>query len=83
MHPILYNNGAFTVRSYGVLPASMVAPTRLVSSMLTVGAMAALGLGVDLREVRRVGAAVIATVTLSLAMLLALSVTLIHVLGIR
>jgi uncharacterized integral membrane protein (TIGR00698 family) len=70
------------LRSYGVIPAGWVAPTRLVSSTLTVGAMAALGLGVDLRDVRRVGAPVVATVSLSLVMLLVLSVGLIRFLAI-
>ena len=39
-------------------------------------------LGVDLREVRRVGAPVVATVSLSLLMLLGLSVLLIRTLAI-
>ncbi|MDB4917930.1 MAG: putative protein family [Gemmatimonadetes bacterium] len=70
------------LRSYGAIPAEWVGPTRMVSSMLTVAAMAALGLGVDLREVRRVGAPVVATVSLSLLMLLGLSVLLIRSLAI-
>jgi uncharacterized membrane protein YadS len=45
--------------------------------------MAALGLGVDIRVVRRVGRPVIATVSASLAVLIALALTLIHGLGIR
>lgn len=70
------------LRSYGVIPAEWVAPTRFVSGTLTVLAMAALGLGVDLRVVRRVGASVVATVSLSLVMLLGLSVALIRLLAI-
>jgi uncharacterized membrane protein YadS len=45
--------------------------------------MAALGLGVDLRAVGRVGRPVVLTVSASLALLLVLSVVLIHGLGIR
>lgn len=71
------------VRSTGVIPTPVVAWTRTLSTWLTVAAMAALGLGVDLRAIRRVGAPVIATVSLSLLVLLVLSVTLIHGLGIR
>jgi uncharacterized integral membrane protein (TIGR00698 family) len=70
------------VRSLGVIPAPVVDWTRSLSTWLTVAAMAALGLGVDLRAIRRVGAPVIATVTLSLVMLLGLAVTLIRGLGI-
>lgn len=71
------------LRSTGVVPTSWVAPTRELSTWLTVGAMAALGLGVDLKAIRHVGARVVTTVTLSLATLLVLAVTLIWVLGIR
>lgn len=70
------------VRSTGMIPAPVVAWTRSISTWLTVAAMAALGLGVDLRAIRRVGAPVIATVSLSLVVLLGLAVTLIRGLGI-
>ena len=53
------------------------------STWLTVAAMAALGLGVDLKAIRKVGLPVIVTVTASLAVLIALSVTLLHVLSIQ
>lgn len=71
------------LRSTGVIPTSWVEPTRELSTWLTVGAMAALGLGVDLKALRSVGARVVTTVTLSLATLIVLAVTLIRVLGIR
>jgi uncharacterized integral membrane protein (TIGR00698 family) len=71
------------LRSAGMLPAGWVAPTRSISGWLTVAAMAALGLGVDLRAIARVGRPVILTVSASLAVLIVLSVTLIHVLAIR
>jgi uncharacterized membrane protein YadS len=70
------------LRSTGAIPAGWVAPARALSTWLTVAAMAALGLGVDLRAIRRVGLPVVATVTASLALLIVLGVTLIRVLGI-
>ncbi len=71
------------LRSTGVIPEAWIAPTRSLSTWLTVGAMAALGLGVDLRAVRRVGRPVIITVSASLAVLIVLAVTLIRLLAIR
>lgn len=71
-----------TLRSTGNVPTSFVLPVRTVSSWLTIVAMAALGLGCDLRAIVGAGRSVIATVVVSLLMLVALSVTLIHVLGI-
>jgi uncharacterized integral membrane protein (TIGR00698 family) len=71
------------LRSTGALPAAAAAPARALSGWLTIAAMAALGLGVDLRAVARVGPAVMLTVTGSLAMLVALGVSLIHLLQIR
>jgi uncharacterized integral membrane protein (TIGR00698 family) len=70
------------LRSTNAIPASWVAPTRAVSTWFTVGAMAALGLGVDLKAITKVGPRVITTVTGSLCVLIALSLTLIHVLRI-
>ncbi|GJG89576.1 UPF0324 membrane protein [Gemmatimonadetes bacterium T265] len=71
------------LRSAGVLPAAVAAPARALSAWLTIAAMAALGLGVDLKGIARVGRPVIATVTGSLVLLIGLSVALIHGLGIR
>jgi uncharacterized integral membrane protein (TIGR00698 family) len=71
------------LRSTNVMPASWVAPTRGLSTWLTVAAMAALGLGVDLKAISKVGPRVIATVTGSLAVLILLSLGLIHMLSIR
>ena len=56
---------------------------KTLSTWLTVLAMAGLGLGVDLRAIRRVGRPVMLTVSASLLVLLGLSLTLIHLLGIR
>lgn len=69
-------------RSLGVIPASLAEPVREVSRWMTVGAMAALGLGVDVRVLGRVGPRVVAAVTGSLLVLITLSATLIVLLGI-
>ena len=71
------------LRSAGAIPAAWIGPTRSVSSWLTVAAMAALGLGVDLKAITRVGRPVMITVTASLAVLVILSVALIRLLSIR
>ncbi len=71
------------LRSVGVLSAPVIDAAHTTSVWLTVAAMAALGLGVDLKQIRGVGAPVIATVTGSLIVLLALAVTLIKVLAIH
>ena len=70
------------LRSLGAIPEAWVAPTRAVSGALTVAAMAALGLGVDMRAVGRAGRPVVVTVTLSLVLLVGLSLALIRLLGI-
>jgi uncharacterized integral membrane protein (TIGR00698 family) len=71
------------LRSAGALPAAVVGPARTASVWLTVVAMAALGLGCDLRVILRTGRRVVLTVTGSLVMLVALGVALIHALAIR
>ena len=71
------------LRSSGAIPAVAAGAMKSLSTWLTVAAMAALGLGVDLKAIRTVGRPVILTVTASLVVLVALSVALIHVLGIR
>ena len=71
------------LRSAGAIPAALVAPARTASAWLTVVAMAALGLGCDLRAVARAGRPIVITVTGSLLVLIALAVALIRGLGIR
>lgn len=71
------------LRSAGLIPASVAAPLKVASTWLTIVAMAALGLGVDVRAVARVGRPVMLTVTASLVVLVALAVLLIRALGIR
>jgi uncharacterized integral membrane protein (TIGR00698 family) len=66
------------LRSFGVIPADVADPVRRVTAFLTVVSMAALGLGVDVRILARVGGRVTAAVTLSLLLLLAMSVALVH-----
>lgn len=68
------------LRSSGLLPEGLGVRLKTLSGWLTILAMAALGLGVDLRALRKVGAPVVLTVTASLAVLLALSVALIRAL---
>ena len=70
------------LRSSGILPAAVADPARTLSGWLTVAAMAALGLGVDLRAVRSVGRPVMLTVGASLIVLIVLAVGLIRGLGI-
>lgn len=70
------------LRSSGMLPESLVAPTRLVSSWLTLAAMAGLGLSVDLRDLARVGKTLVIAVSGSLIVLVSLAVALIRLLGI-
>lgn len=64
------------VRATGVLPPAVVNWARIVSGALTIVAMAALGLGVDVRVLRRVGAPVTATALAALALLLGISIAL-------
>ncbi|AKU92887.1 YeiH family protein [Vulgatibacter incomptus] len=71
------------LRSAGVIPASMAAPMRELSGLLTLGAMAGLGLGVDLRALRSVGKPLLLTVGGSLAVLVTASALLIKVLALH
>ena len=71
------------LRSSGAVPAAAADAMKNVSTWLTVAAMAALGLGVDLKAISKVGASVIITVTGSLVVLIALSVTLIRMLALQ
>jgi uncharacterized integral membrane protein (TIGR00698 family) len=71
------------LRSAGLVTAGIADPMKTLSGWLTVLAMAALGLGVNLRAIARVGRPVMLTVSASLLVLLVLSLTLIHVLAIR
>ena len=70
------------LRSVGAVPDMAIRPLTKVAGVLTVISMAALGLGVDVRVVSRVGGRVTAAVTLSLVFLLLLSTGLILLLGL-
>ena len=68
------------LRSFGWLPDLLLAPMASVASLLTVLAMAALGLTVDVRAVAGASLKVALAVILSLAALGGLSLTLLHLL---
>ncbi len=61
------------LRSLSLIPGAVVFPLQKAASILTIMSMAALGLGVDLRVIGRVGGKVTAAVTLSLLFLLGVS----------
>lgn len=69
-------------RSLNVIPVSFVEPVRTVASILTTIAMAALGLGVDIRTVAKAGVRVTAAVTISLIVLAVISFALIRAAGL-
>jgi uncharacterized integral membrane protein (TIGR00698 family) len=64
-------------RSLGLIPQSFVAPLSTVSNILTIMAMAALGLSVDVRSLRHAGGKVICAASLSLVLLGIMSIVLI------
>jgi uncharacterized integral membrane protein (TIGR00698 family) len=66
------------LRSLDIVPATVAGPLTAITGFLTVVSMAALGLGVDVRVLATVGGRVTAAVTLSLMLLLAISIGLIH-----
>ena len=68
------------LRSFQLVPDIAIAPVTKTAAILTVVSMAALGLGVDVRVIGRVGGRVTAAVTLSLVLLLLISLGLIHLL---
>ena len=70
------------LRSFGLIPEATLLPMTLISNMLTLVAMAALGLSVDVRVVGHAGGRVIAVASLSLLALAAISYGLILVLQI-
>ena len=69
-------------RSSGLLPPTVAEPLREMSRWLTVVAMAALGLGVDIRALRVVGRPVALAVLGSLAVLIVVSLLTIKTLNI-
>ncbi len=73
---------ALIARSLGVIPEGLVFPITRTAAFLTTVAMAALGLGVDVRVVARTGVRVTLAVTASLIVLGAMSYGLIRMVGI-
>jgi len=69
------------LRSLDLIPA-LVMPIAFATKWLTIVSMAALGLGVDVRVIGRVGGRVTAAVVMSLVVLVAISAGLIWVLRI-
>jgi uncharacterized integral membrane protein (TIGR00698 family) len=70
------------LRSSGAIPDMVLRGVLPTATALTIVSMAALGLGVDLRVLGRVGGRVTLAVSLSLAVLLVISLGLIRLLGI-
>ncbi|CAP54603.1 putative membrane protein [Gluconacetobacter diazotrophicus PA1 5] len=66
-------------RSFDMIPHGIVAPLNVAATVLTILAMAALGLSIDLRSVMRAGQPLILTVALSLCGLVGASVILVRV----
>ncbi len=71
-----------SLRSFGLIHDTAAKFLTLIAGFLTVVSMAALGLGVDVRILARVGGRVTAAVTGSLIVLIAISFLLIRTLGI-
>ena len=72
-----------TLRSTSVIDDGQANTAKLVAGWLTIAAMAGLGLSVDVRAVRAVGARVVLAVGGSLVTLIALAVALIKILRLR
>ncbi len=70
------------VRSLGFVPEAVLRQVSFVTVAFTVISMAALGLGVDLRTLSKVGGRVTMAVVVSLVLLIAISVLLIRVIGL-
>ncbi|ANC52642.1 hypothetical protein A4249_02535 [Brevundimonas sp. GW460-12-10-14-LB2] len=70
------------LRSFDLIPQAALAPMAAASGLLTVVAMAALGLQTDIRAVARAGGRVVAAVVLSLGALVVLALALIRLLGL-
>jgi uncharacterized integral membrane protein (TIGR00698 family) len=70
------------LRSADLVPHVVLAPAAISANVLTVIAMAALGLGVDVRVVAQAGGRVTSTVVVSLLILIGISLGLIRVLGV-
>jgi uncharacterized integral membrane protein (TIGR00698 family) len=70
------------LRSMDLIPHAVLAPAATAANLLTIVAMAALGLGVDVRVIASAGGKVTSTVVVSLLLLIGISLALIRVLRI-
>jgi uncharacterized integral membrane protein (TIGR00698 family) len=70
------------LRSLGFIPRDLVQPLRTIAAVLTTIAMAALGLGVDIRTVAKAGPQIVTAVTASLVVLGLISYALIRIAGL-
>ena len=70
------------LRSFDLVPQAALAPMAATSGLLTVVAMAALGLQTDIRAVARAGGRVVAAVILSLGALVVMALALIRLLDL-
>ena len=71
-----------TLRSFGLLPDALVEPAHVGGKLLTIVAMAGLGLSVDLRSATAAGPRVTAVVSLSLLILGAIVLVALHLTGL-
>ena len=74
--------GLAVLRSLAIIPGSWVAPAHSASAVLTILAMAGLGLGVDLRHVAAAGPRVTAVVTLSILLLTGIALLVLCAVGL-
>jgi uncharacterized integral membrane protein (TIGR00698 family) len=74
--------GLALLRSLGLIPDVILKAVLPATTLLTIAAMAALGLGVDLKVLGRVGGRATLAVTLSLLVLIGISLGLIRLLGV-
>jgi len=74
--------GFAALRSLSLIPETVLQAVMPTTKFLTIISMAALGLGVDLRVLGRIGGRVTLAVTLSLLALIAISLGLIRLLGV-
>lgn len=70
------------IRSAGLVPQALLGPVIEAAALLTIVAMAALGLCVDFRDLRRAGIGVMSTALLAILLLGAISIVLIRVLSV-
>jgi uncharacterized integral membrane protein (TIGR00698 family) len=70
------------LRSFDLIPQAVLSPMAAASGLLTVVAMAALGLQTDIRAVARAGGRVVAAVVLSLGALVLLALMLVRLLAL-